>query len=573
MMLPWEYGYGDDSANSFYLTNKIDVINEIKKNTNNIDAIGFQYHVPIYVNSEYVSAYHHTPQWYYNQINYTLNQTGVKEAVITEYDNCTSIGDYETEEAKKDKANYLRDTLISAYSNKNISEFSFWVYNRNSSFIKEEWEAYEELMKEWQNDKQKLNINESKSYQTRVYRGKYLATIKINDNIITKDFEVSEDNNEIVMTVDSNISNILINKEPNKKEYIQNEELNLDGGEITIVYDDGTSINIPMNSEGVETSGFDSTTLGDKTIIIQYGGHKVQFTVTVNREDKTIPTITYDIDKITNKDVTATITFNNPDTIILNNDGKNSYTFSSNGEFTFEYIDVWGNNKEEKAIVTWIDKNPPIISNIVEGTVYEHNIIPIIEDKESNVRATLLKETEEIRYEIGQEISENGNYTLTAIDEAGNTTIVSFVIKKVEEKDDTITSDIYSIEGNIIKRVIPETCVKEFKDNIYCESEYVIKDLTGNEMSDDSYLGTRCKVVVETGREYIVVVLSDLDGNGRIDLTDIGIAPKLYLNIMETDEIGKLVYDLDGNGIIDLIDIGRLPKVYLGLLNILTKLE
>ena len=138
------------SGTSQYTDRMIDTVNKIKKYTDNIDAIGVQYHNK---NSS-IS----TPQGYYNEINKLLNRTGVKEAVITEYDN------YFGEKPKNDQekaimADYLKDTLISVYSNKNISEFIFWVYN-GDKIVDEERREYEKLMEKWLNDNQILNIDE-----------------------------------------------------------------------------------------------------------------------------------------------------------------------------------------------------------------------------------------------------------------------------------------------------------------------------------------------------------------------------------------------------------------------------
>jgi len=83
--------------------------------------------------------------------------------------------------------------------------------------------------------------------------------------------------------------------------------------------------------------------------------------------DKTLPTcdITYSPDnKPTNQDVTATLKFSEP-VIMINPDKSDKYieeylyTFTANGEFTFEFKDEAGNTGTATATVTWIDKTTP----------------------------------------------------------------------------------------------------------------------------------------------------------------------------------------------------------------------
>ena len=59
----------------------------------------------------------------------------------------------------------------------------------------------------------------------------------------------------------------------------------------------------------------------------------------------------------TNEDgsITATISFNEANVTITNNDGKNTYVFTKNGEFTFEFKDEAGNQGTATAKVTDIE--------------------------------------------------------------------------------------------------------------------------------------------------------------------------------------------------------------------------
>jgi len=89
-------------------------------------------------------------------------------------------------------------------------------------------------------------------------------------------------------------------------------------------------------------------------------GNAGSATATVANIDKTAPTATvaYSTTAPTNGNVVATITPNEPVTI-TNNGGSNSYTFTVNGSFTFEFKDAAGNAGSVTATVANIDKTPP----------------------------------------------------------------------------------------------------------------------------------------------------------------------------------------------------------------------
>lgn len=262
----------DGNFASTILLNTIKTIKGIKNYTNNIDALGIQYHVN--------NRYYFTPQSYYNQINYVLEQTGLEEAIITEYDNYTKdkLNKY-TKEEREQKANYLRDTLIAQYSNPKVSGFNFWVYNSGTgSFVEEEWKVYEELMKEWLNDEQNGKTDNNGEYSTRLYKGEYTAKVKINELEKEVPIKVSDNTEPIEIIINSNLEKISIKQKPNKTEYIQNkEEFDADGGVILAHYDDGTVEEIDMSSGEVEISKLDNSILGKQTIIITYKDKKSNF--------------------------------------------------------------------------------------------------------------------------------------------------------------------------------------------------------------------------------------------------------------------------------------------------------
>lgn len=175
---------------------------------NIIDAMGIQNHIYLAYYAENTAYFNGaSPQYRYNAMNSVLENSGVKKIAVTEYDNKqydTVPVNYNKTYANTDsntiesiKAKYFKDTLISAYSNKNVYEFVSWAYSR---FGDKEKDAYKEMMGVWLNDKQELSSNDG-IYTTRAYKGNYTATVEIAGETYTTDFDVTDEKKEIVIEV------------------------------------------------------------------------------------------------------------------------------------------------------------------------------------------------------------------------------------------------------------------------------------------------------------------------------------------------------------------------------------
>ena len=97
-----------------------------------------------------------------------------------------------------------------------------------------------------------------------------------------------------------------------------------------------------------------------KVIAYTYGeeGNKSRITYEIIKVNKTgiEATINYSTTESTTDPVIATVTFNKEGIKITNNEGKNTYDFTENGEFTFEYVDEAGRIGSITAKVDWIKK-------------------------------------------------------------------------------------------------------------------------------------------------------------------------------------------------------------------------
>lgn len=341
---------------------------------------------------------------------------------------------------------------------------------------------------------------------------------------------------------------------------------------------------------------------------------------------------------LTNQDVTATVSFNRTNVTITNNNGSDSYTFTENGEFTFEFVDKDGfegtatavvenidklapqvtvsqkieeakiivtievnedvkdiqgwektvtedekvlltkifneeetenvviediaGNKTEIVINTKMDKTPPEITGVEQGKTYNNFVTPVVKD-ENLENVTLTKNGEIVEgYTSGTEIRENGEYVLTAIDKAGNTTKVSFTIDLVVS--DVITSENVTVleDSKRIKDIQPETTVSELKKKLSSEMEYEIVDKNGKTVSDTSNVGTGYQIKMTNGKTYTLIVKGDVTGDGIIKLNDLSRINQARLHKMgkDLDEISLIAADIVENGEIKLNDLSKINQ-------------
>ena len=165
---------------------------------------------------------------------------------------------------------------------------------------------------------------------------------------------------------------------------------------------------------------------------VDKAGNKGTVEAKVSWIDKSSPIgkITYNVKDLTNKDVTATLSVENG-VVITNNGGKNTYVFTENGTFVFEFIDEAGNKGSAVAIVDWIDKVAPVgeIIYSITNPTYEN----IIATLKTNEEVIILNNNGKNTYVF----TKNGKFVFEFVDKAGNKgtaeAIVSWITEEPEE--------------------------------------------------------------------------------------------------------------------------------------------
>lgn len=85
----------------------------------------------------------------------------------------------------------------------------------------------------------------------------------------------------IKIKVRNNITGIQVIKEPNKTFYIKEEDVDLTGGELAVVYEDGTIQKVLFTDEKVTVTGYDKTMVGEQELTVTYAEKTAVFKVKV----------------------------------------------------------------------------------------------------------------------------------------------------------------------------------------------------------------------------------------------------------------------------------------------------
>lgn len=179
--------------------------------------------------------------------------------------------------------------------------------------------------------------------------------------------------------------------------------------------------------------------------------------------------IAYSTTELTNGKVVARLINPSREITITNNGGSDTYTFSENGEFTFEFVDEYGYTGSAIAKVDWIDKSIPDAD--IEYELDNNNKISISLDNISEDVYLLDESDKPINFIHVKDrkvtsisyLDGNGNTTKTVyVDENGCITKIAYVntnqnIKDVATyvtvlTDGVVTSEeYYDYRGNVIE--------------------------------------------------------------------------------------------------------------------------
>ena len=168
-------------------------------------------------------------------------------------------------------------------------------------------------------------------------------------------------------------------------------------------------------------------------------GNKNELVATVDFIDKVSPLafIHYNIEEKTRENVIATVEFDKEDVFITNNDQKNTYIFTENGSFTFQYSDRAGNTGSITATVDWILEKveiPTITLHYSEVNKTTNPVTVMLINEGSAIY--ILNNNGQNTYTF----TKNGVFTFEYKDMLGNIGFVKAEVDWIVEKEDSFTN-------------------------------------------------------------------------------------------------------------------------------------
>lgn len=150
------------------------------------------------------------------------------------------------------------------------------------------------------------------------------------------------------------------------------------------------------------------------------------------------------------------VTWTDGDSLVFNKDGI--YTI-----YAVAVNNVGRTGEVSDPYVIKIDKTAPKVTGVEEGEKYQ-KATPVIEDS-TEVEIELRKDGEVVPYKEGDEITEDGEYTIKVTDEFDNSTIINFII------DSTPPTVTFEPNGN-------NTWAKEQSTKVTVTDEYGVDEST-----------------------------------------------------------------------------------------------
>ena len=205
-----------------------------------------------------------------------------------------------------------------------------------------------------------------------------------------------------------------------------------------------------------------------------------------------------------------------------------------------------------------LDKKAPEVTGVENGKVYEAAVTPDSQDDDI-ASVELLKNNGSITYQLGNEIKDEGKYTLIIRDYAGNETRIVFEIRYELEPE----SEEYKLEGKYILGVKANTKLENFRKilngnidyNVYRENKL---------LEDGEIVATGDSLITENENTFYIIVEGDITKDGITNIIDLVNMRKRILGIEQFDEYQQMAAELTEDKEINVKDLVRIRKIILG---------
>lgn len=202
------------------------------------------------------------------------------------------------------------------------------------------------------------------------------------------------------------------------------------------------------------------------------------------------------------------------------------------------------------------------------GSTEPEDIVSVTLRTKPVVKAT----TTEIK--IKDIITSEGERDIAIAETKATINIIEEQTEKPEEpKPEKITSTKYTIAGGYIERILPNTTVAQFKENVTLENvttnpQIIFTDHEGMPLAEDGIITTGTQIKVGKTLQFTLVVIGDTDSDGEIGINDIAELKLHLLDLTALEGIKLKAADVDGSMEIDINDIAQMKLILLDLLKL-----
>lgn len=208
--------------------------------------------------------------------------------------------------------------------------------------------------------------------------------------------------------------------------------------------------------------------------------------------------------------------------------------------------------------VIQIDRISPKVTGIEEGKTYSTSVIPQSSDNDIK-EVILFKDNNELEYELGNELTEEGQYTLIVKDRAGNETKINFEIKYNFE-----LGEDYQRDGDYIIGILPNTDLKTFIINLNGNVPYNVYR-NGEFLSNDSIISTGDELITNYNKTFYLIVKGDVSKDGKTTIKDLVKVRKRILELEEFNDLQEKAADVSNDEKITIKDLVQIRKIILNV--------
>lgn len=202
------------------------------------------------------------------------------------------------------------------------------------------------------------------------------------------------------------------------------------------------------------------------------------------------------------------------------------------------------------------------------GSTEPEDIVSVTLRTKPVVKAT----TTEIK--IKDIVTSEGERDIAIAETKATINIIEEQTEKPEEpKPEKITSTKYTIAGGYVERILPNTTVAQFKENVTLENvttepQIVFTDHEGMPLAEDGIVTTGTQIKVGKTLQYTLVVIGDTDSDGEITINDMA---ELKLHIIEKELLEGIklkAADVDNDGEVTINDLAQMKLILIDLLKL-----